>query len=317
MREFLSRIFDPDYAEKIFDWFITSGLRILLILVGAYILLKVFNSVIGRIETAFSKRRGAYMSALERERRMKTLTGLLRHVIFITLFGIALMMVLKELGMDIAPIIAGAGILGLAVSFGAQNLVRDIISGFFIIVEDQIRIGDVAVINGKGGAVEEINLRTIVIRDIEGTVHIFPNGTITQMSNMSKGWSRYVVDVGVSYRENIDHVIDVLKKIGKDLSKDEYYGTYILEPLEVLGVDNFGPAEVIIKCMIKTHPLKQWEVGRELRKRIKNEFEEAGIRMPTPLPTVGYIGETPLDADAGKKKTGAGDNEVERRGIDS
>ncbi len=290
IQNFISTILDPAYAERLLDWFMTSGFRILIIIACAYILQRIVNKVITRLETTISARNGEYASALEKERRIKTLTSLLKHVASIFIFTVAAITLLKELGVDIGPIIAGAGILGLAISFGAQNLVRDVISGFFIILEDQIRVGDVGVINGTSGTVEEINLRTIVIRDLEGTVHVFPNGAIDELANKSKGWSRYVIDVGVAYKENVDFVIDVLHHIGDELTKDAHFGTMILEPFDILGVDNFGPSEVVIKCMIKTQPLKQWEVGRELRRRIKNTFDERGIEIPFPHLSV-YYGE--------------------------
>jgi len=200
------------------------------------------------------------------------------------------MMVLSEFGMNITPIITGAGIAGLAVGFGAQNLVRDIISGFFLILEDQIRVGDVAVINGTGGLVEAIRLRTIVLRDLQGVVHVFLNGEVKHVSNMTKEWSRYVIDVGVAYKENVDRVIEVLKEIGEELQLDPSFAPLILEPLQVLGVDDFAESQVTIKVMIKTLPLKQWEVGRELRRRIKNTFDEKGIEIPFPHLSV-YFGE--------------------------
>lgn len=290
LSDFISKIYNPAYALKLLDWFVTSGFRILIILAGIYILLRVINRVINRLEIKIAERNGDMVSALETERRLKTITSLLRHIVFVVLFGVAIIMILKEVGMDIGPIIAGAGILGLAVSFGAQNLVRDIISGFFIILEDQVRVGDIGVINGTAGTVEEINFRTIVIRDLEGTVHVYPNGAINELANKSKGWSRYVIDVGVAYKENVDNVMEILREIGDDLAKDSHFGALAIEPLDILGVDNFGASEIVIKCMIKTHPLKQWEVGRELRRRIKNKFDEKGIEIPFPHLSV-YFGE--------------------------
>lgn len=286
----VNRFYDPEFAQRVFDWLVTSGLRILLIAVGAYVLIRIVNGVIGRVESIAASRTTDFLSASEAERRLKTLTSLLRSMVFLVIAGIAAVMALRELGMDIAPIIAGAGILGLAVSFGGQNLVRDVISGFFIIFENQIRVGDVAVINGQAGTVEEINFRTTVIRDLQGIVHVFPNGAITQLSNQSKGWSRYVIDVGVAYKENIDYVMEVLREIGDGLCKDNKFSSLILEPLEILGVDSFGDSDVVIKCMIKTLPLKQWEVGRELRRRIKNTFDLKGIEIPFPHLSV-YYGE--------------------------
>jgi small conductance mechanosensitive channel len=205
-------------------------------------------------------------------------------------------MILDEFGMNITPIITGAGIAGLAFGFGAQNLVRDVISGFFFILEDQVRVGDVAVINGTGGLVEAINLRTMVLRDLQGVVHVFPNGGINQVSNMTKEWSRYVIDVGVAYKEDVDHVMKVLEDIGEELYRDEKFKPLILDKLEILGVDDFGESQVTIKVMIKTLPLKQWLVGRELRRRIKNRFDKERIEIPFPHMSL-YFGEAskPLD----------------------
>lgn len=276
----VSRFYDPAFAGRVFDWLITSGSRILIIVVGAYVLLRIVNSAIGRFESIVSGRGAGYASAVDTEKRVRTLTALLRSIVFVLVLGVAVVMVLKELGLDIAPILAGAGILGLAVSFGAQNLVRDIISGFFIIFEDQVRVGDAAVINGRSGTVEEIKFRTIAIRDLDGTLHIFPNGSITQLSNQSRDWSRYIVDVRVAYGENLDYVIGTLREIGKGLSVDKVFESLILEPMDVLGVDSFGPSEVVIRCMLKTLPQKQWGAGRELRKRIISGLIDKGIEIP-------------------------------------
>ena len=191
-------------------------------------------------------------------------------------------MILNAFGSNIAPVLTGAGIVGLAVGFGAQTLVRDIISGFFLILEDQVRVGDVAAINGRAGLVEAINLRTIVLRDGEGTVHVFPNGAINTLANRSKDFSYYVIDLGISYREDPDRVAAVLREIGAELQADPAYGPLILEPLEILGVDAFGDWSVVLKMRIKTVPLKQWEVGREFRKRIRQAFDEDGHRDPVP-----------------------------------
>ncbi len=282
MQNFIDRVTNPEFAEGLLAWIITSGLRIVLVVVIAFVTLKLFYRLIDRLEARIAARSGAFDSALETGRRLTTVRNLLKHLVFIVVWGIAAMIILRELGVDIAPIIAGAGIMGLAVSFGAQNLVRDIISGFFMIMEDQVRVGDVAVVNGTGGTVEEINFRTIVIRDLEGTVHVFPNGTVTQLANRSKGWARYVVDVNVSYKEDPDRVANVLKRVGEELAKDPLFGGFILEPIQILGVDSFGGSGYTIKSMIKTLPLKQWDVGRELRKRIKNKFEIEGIDLSSP-----------------------------------
>jgi small conductance mechanosensitive channel len=191
-------------------------------------------------------------------------------------------MVLREFHLDIAPVLTGAGIAGLAVGFGAQTLVRDIISGFFLILEDQVRVGDVAAINGTGGLVEEINLRTIVLRDFEGTVHVFPNGSINTLANRSKDFSYYVIDLGISYREDPDRVAAVVSEVGAMLQADAHYGPSILAPVEIIGLDAFADWSMTLKVRIKTMPLKQWEVGRELRKRIKKAFDAHGIEIPFP-----------------------------------
>ena len=185
-------------------------------------------------------------------------------------------MVLRELDVDITPVLTGAGIIGLAVGFGAQTLVKDIISGLFLIAEDQVRIGDVAEVNGIGGAVEEINLRTIVLRDLEGVVHTIANGDIRTLSNKSKDFSYYVIDIGAGYDDDTDRIVAVVRDVAAQMEKDPAFGPSILEPLEVLGVDAFKASEVTLRFRIKTLPLKQWEVGRELRRRVKKAFDAQG-----------------------------------------
>lgn len=221
---------------------------------------------------------------------------MLRQGVFIAIWVLAGLVLLRELGFEIAPILAGAGIVGLAVGFGAQNLVRDVISGFFIILEDQIRVGDVAVINGTGGLVETVNFRTVVLRDLTGTVHFFPNGTINTLSNVTNGWSAHVFDLGVAYKEDTDRVVEIINKVGKELKDDEYFGRLMMEELEVFGVDKFAESAIMIRGRIKTKPIKQWEVGREFLRRIKKSFDENGIEIPFPHRSI-YFGEAskPMD----------------------
>jgi small-conductance mechanosensitive channel len=261
-------------------WSLASGLRILLFAALAYGLIRAVTLLVARFEHEIN--RGTGLDALERAKRARTLGSLIRNVASALIAGIASLMILKEVGADIAPVLAGAGVLGLAVGFGAQTLVRDIISGFFLILEDQVRVGDVAAINGTGGLVEAINLRTIVIRAYDGTVHTFPNGGITTIANLSKDFSFYVIDIGVPYGEDPDRVIAVLQGVGEALRRDDRFAPHILAPLEVVGVDGFGDSAVMLKMRIKTMPLKQWEVGRELRKRILKAFAEHGIDIPFP-----------------------------------
>jgi small conductance mechanosensitive channel len=266
--------------EALTTWGLAAGLRVLLFTALAYALVRAVTLLVARFEHEIN--RGTSLDALERAKRARTLGSLIRNVASALIVGVASLMILKELGADIAPVLAGAGILGLAVGFGAQTLVRDIISGFFLILEDHVRVGDVAGINGQGGLVEAINLRTIVLRDFEGVVHTFPNGAITTLANRSKEFSFYVIDVGVPYSEDPDRVIAVLQDVGDAMQKDDRFGPQILAPIEVVGVDQFADSAVMVKLRIKTMPLKQWEVGRELRKRILKTFCEHGIEIPFP-----------------------------------
>ena len=266
--------------EPLAAWAFASGLRVLLIAVLAYALVRAVRLVVQRFEHEVNK--GTGLDALERAKRARTLGSLIRNVASSLIVGVAVLMILRELGVDIAPVLAGAGILGLAVGFGAQTLVRDIISGFFLILEDQVRVGDVAAINGQGGLVEAINLRTIVLRDFEGVVHVFPNGAITTLANRSKDFSFYVIDVGIAYGEDPERVTRVLNDVGAGLQADDRHGPNILAPIEVVGVDAFADSAVTLKMRIKTVPLKQWEVGRELRRRILKAFGEHGIEIPFP-----------------------------------
>ncbi len=266
--------------ESLIAWFFGSGLRIVLVAGLAWLVVRITGILLTRIEREVA--RSNTPDALERARRLRTLGSLVRNVVGIMVTGTAILMVLRELRIDIVPLLTGAGIAGLAIGFGAQTLVKDVISGFFIILENQVRVGDVAVINGTGGLVEDITLRTIVLRDMEGTVHVFPNGGINTLANRSKDFSYAVIDVSVAYREDTDRVSRVLREVGDDVRKAPGLGDVILEPLEVLGVDAFNDSGVVIKTRIKTLPLKQWDVGRELRRRIKQRFDAEGIEIPFP-----------------------------------
>jgi small conductance mechanosensitive channel len=273
--------------QALTTWGLASGLRVLLFAALAYALVRAVALLVARFEHEINQ--GTTLDALERAKRARTLGSLIRNVASALIVGVASLMILRELGADIGPVLAGAGILGLAVGFGAQTLVRDIISGFFLILEDQVRVGDVAAVNGQGGLVEAINLRTIVLRAYDGTVHTFPNGGITTMANLSKEFSFYVIDVGVPYAEDPDRVIAVLQDVGAALQQDDRFGPQILAPLEVVGVDSFADSAVMVKMRIKTMPLKQWDVGRELRKRVLKAFAEHGIDIPFPQRVVTMV----------------------------
>lgn len=267
-------------------------IRIVIILLAAWIITTLisrwFPHLRKRIVTHMVQQRGG--TDIELEKRAATLSGIIRTTLAVTLWILAIVMALREAGFDIGPILAGAGILGLAVGFGAQNLVHDVISGMFLLLENQIRVNDVAILNGTGGLVEAIHLRTTVLRGQDGTVHIFRNGAITTLSNMTHGYSYYLFDLGVAYKEDTDHVIEVLKGIADELMEEETYKSIILEPLDVIGVDAFGDSAVMIKARFKTLPIQQWTVGREMNRRIKKKFDEVGIEIPFPHTSI-YFGE--------------------------
>lgn len=260
-----------------------SGLRIVLILVAGYVAVRSIHGGIKKLEGLMIRTGEATETVPgSTQKRVATLTGLIRTIADALVWGIVAIIVMGQLGLDIAPILAGAGIVGLAVGFGAQNLVRDIISGFFMVLENQVRVGDVAVINGTGGLVETITYRIIVLRDLAGVVHIFPHGSITTLSNMTMGWSAYPLDIGVAYKEDTDQVVAVMKEVAAELQQDPAYGPKILEPLEVFGVDGFGDSAVTIKARLRTLPVEQWAVGREYRRRLKKAFDANGIEIPFP-----------------------------------
>jgi moderate conductance mechanosensitive channel len=271
------------HLRTLATWTFASGLRVVLIVVLAYAFVRITALVVRRFEYELSV--GTDLDALERAKRARTLGSVVQKVTTVLVIGIGALTILHEFNVDITPVLTGAGIAGLAVGFGAQTLVRDIISGFFLILENQVRVGDVAAINGTAGFVESINLRTIILRDLEGTVHVFPNGAITTLANRSKDFSYYVVDLAVSYFDDTDAVTAVLHDVGAELQSDPQFGSAIMEPLEVLGVDGFGEWAVLMKARIKTAPAKQWVVGRELRRRIVKAFEQHGFSVPFPVPS--------------------------------
>jgi small-conductance mechanosensitive channel len=269
------------HLRTLANWSFESGLRVILIIVLAYAVVRVAALLITRFEHNVSL--GTDLDALERAKRARTLGAVIQKVTTVLVIGSAVLMALQSVGVNVTPVLTGAGIAGLAFGFGAQTLVRDIISGFFLILENQVRVGDVAAINGTPGIVESINLRTIVLRDLEGTVHVFPNGAITTLANRSKDFSYYVVDLSVSYFDDTDAITAVLQEIGAQLQADRTFGPSILEPIEILGVDGFGEWSIRMKARIKTVPSKQWFVGRELRRRIIKAFEQHGFAIPFPV----------------------------------
>jgi moderate conductance mechanosensitive channel len=277
--------------QAVVEWLLAAGLRIVVIAIGAYLMLRIGTAAARRFEREMS--RGTGLDVIERTKRAQTLGRILQKSLSVVVLGMAALMILRELDVDITPVLTGAGIVGLAVGFGAQTLVRDVISGFFLIVEDQVRVGDSAVVNGQGGLVEQVNLRTIVLRDESGAVHIFPNGEVKTLANMSKDFAYYVVTVALTYDADVDGAVDAMQKAAAGMMNDAGFRPNILEPLDVYGVDAFEQGQLVIKARIKTVPQKQWFVGRELRKRILQAFAQRGIRMavPAPQPVMSRVGE--------------------------
>ncbi|HEU4635603.1 MAG TPA: mechanosensitive ion channel family protein [Edaphobacter sp.] len=266
-------------------------IRILVILLISWIVTGLIQKYFPRLRAHIVKTMTHHRSDaadVELEKRAATLSGIFRTTLAVLIWLIAIIMALKEAGFDIGPILAGAGVVGLAVGFGAQNLVQDVISGVFLLLENRIRVNDVAILNGTGGLVEAINLRTTVLRGEDGTVHVFRNGAVTTLANMTLGFSYYVFNLGVAYKEDTDHVIEVLRGIADQLKTEEPYTSMMRAPLEVMGVDAFADSAVMIKARIKTGPIQQWTVGREMNRRIKKKFDELGIEIPFPQQAISF-----------------------------
>ena len=271
--------------------FAESALRIILVIVAAYIISKVVKVAVRHLEAVLI-RLGESSDDVPgaTRKRVTTLMNVLRTVAVVVIWGVVVVVALEQVGLAVGPILAAAGVVGLAVGFGAQNLVRDVISGFFLILENQVRVGDVAIINGTGGLVEAVTFRTVVLRDLSAVVHVFPNGAITTLSNMTKGWSAYVINMGVAYKEDTDRVSEVMRQVADEMKADPDYGPSMLDTIEIFGVDDFADSAVMIKARLKTIPIKQWGVGREYRRRLKKAFDANGIEIPFPHLSV-YMGE--------------------------
>jgi small conductance mechanosensitive channel len=282
------------YLPKLIDFsinFAQSSFRVLLILIAALVGIKFLRLGLNRLEVILVRAREPSESVPgAAAMRIRTLMSVLWTIVAGLVWFTAVLTILGQVGVNVTPILASAGVVGLAVGFGAQNLVKDFVSGFFLILENQIRVGDVAIINGTGGLVEAITFRTIVLRDQAAVVHVFPNGSINTLSNMTKDWSAYVMDVGVAYKEDTDRVVEVMRRVAGELQSDPQYGSAMIEPIEIIGVDAFTDSAVIIKARLKTLPTRQWMVGREYRRRLKKAFEAENIEFPFPQRTV-LVGE--------------------------
>jgi moderate conductance mechanosensitive channel len=256
-----------------------DGMRVLGIWILAWLAYRVVRLAARRIEIEVDD--GDDSVTTLRERRGQTISQLLRSMGRVVVYAIAILLTFNVF-IDIGPILAGAGILGLAVSFGAQSLVKDVISGFFILFENQFAIGDVIEVAGRSGVVEKMTLRVVVLRDGEGVMHVVPNGEIKVVSNKTRGWSRAVVDVGVPYEENVDRALEILRDEAAQFSTDKSWGSQLDGPVEVLGVESLDDSAVVLRTMLRTQPGSQWTVAREFRRRIKNRFDKETLDIPYP-----------------------------------
>jgi len=282
-------IVNPEDIQK---WLLTDGIVILAYIIIGYVIYRLAKLVIPKVVIGFVKARGkGRHSKSWFEKRSRTLSNMLVWASGLIIGVVILFMILTELGQNIAPLLASAGVIGIAVGFGAQSLIKDFLGGMFILLEDQYNTGDVVKIAGISGTVEEINLRRTVLRDLGGIVHSIPNGVVTTTSNYTRDWARVNLDVPVGYGEDLDNVFAVINRVGKEMADDEHFGKLIKKAPQVLRVQNFGDSGIDIRILGDVHPMKQWEVTGELRKRLKKAFDEAGIEIPWPHVKL-YFGNT-------------------------
>lgn len=271
--------------SNLWRWFVIRGPRVLGILVGLLALLWAVRLAEGRIVRLLTGR-ADHGSLEDRENRAKTLVGVFHSVTTLVICAGGALMLLTEVGVNIVPLMGGAAVVGLAVAFGAENLIRDYFYGFMILLENQYTVNDVVKLGDLSGQVERITLRLTVLRGLDGTAHFIPNGQITSLSNLTHGWSRALFDVGIAYKEDVDQVMAILMDLGRELRRDPMFAGLILDDPEMLGVDSLADSAVVIKFLIKTRPLKQWTVKREMLRRIKRRFDELGIEIPFPHRTI-------------------------------
>ena len=267
--------------RNITPWFFDHGIKIVAIVIVAYLFRKFAEIFIEKIIRKIIISDHFLTKEVERKRE-NTLIRIFTVSLGILIWLLALLMILQEVGIAIGPLLAAAGIAGLAFGFGGQYLIRDLISGLFIIMENQYRIGDVVCFDGTCGLVEDISMRMTTLRDLDGIVHYVPHGEIKRVSNLSKQFARVNLNIGISYSSNLEQVISVVNKIGKELSEDPAWKEHILTAPQFLRIDDFGDSAIVIKILGDTKPLKQWDVTGELRKRLKIAFDQGGIEIPFP-----------------------------------
>jgi len=270
-----------NFIQNLNPWLLNHGVKIAAIIIATYIIRKFAKIFVERIvrKIIISDH---FLTKEAEKKREDTLIRIISGSISIVVLLMAALMVLQELGIAIGPLLAAAGIAGLAFGFGGQYLIRDVISGLFIILENQYRIGDVVCFDGTCGLVEDISLRMTSLRDLDGAVHHVPHGEIKKVSNLSKHYARVNLNIGISYSSNLEHVISVVNEVGRELAEDIKWKEYVLKPPQFLRVDDFADSAIIIKILGETKPLKQWDIAGELRKRLKIAFDKEGIEIPFP-----------------------------------
>ena len=258
--------------------YLATPARVLLILLLAGLALRFIPRLISRLRRTLQERQ----DSAEDARRIHTLSRVIRYVVTVAVTVVTGIVILGEFGISVAPILGAAGVVGIALGFGAQSLVKDYFTGFFLLLENQIRIGDIVEAGGKSGVVEELTLRYLQLRDYDGNVHYIPNGTVSVVTNKSLGYAFAVIDAGVAYGEDVDRVMTVMRAVGEALRQDAGFAPKILEPLEIAGVDRWADSAVVIRCRFKVMPLEQWNVRREYLRRLKAAFDREGIEIPFP-----------------------------------
>lgn len=305
MKQILESTFWTDFFKTGQNWLISELPGLLIALVLFFLAYKIVDFSVKKLNKKLlnNAKKNDKTVTDEAGKRINTLTSIIHGAIKVILWLILIMIVLQKISINIAPILAGAGIVGVAVGFGAQEMVRDYISGFFIVLDNQIRTGDAAIINGIWGLVEKVEFRTITLRDLAGVVHVIQNGKINVMSNMTKDWSAMVFDIGVAYKEDPQVVMDLMKKVSDEIQNDSKFKDKILEPIEIFGLDEFADSAIVIKARLKTKPSEQWAVGREYRERLKYAFDQNNIEIPFPHMSV-YWGQkiNPLKLDINSQK---------------
>ena len=291
MRDFFADIDWDRWSEEI--W--TSGLRVILVIAAIYVGLRVLQRFLGPAIRATVSAQMEGEPEVEVEKRVDTLSHVVYRTIWTVAVLIGLLTILPELGINISALLAGAGLIGLAIGFGAQSLVKDVISGLFVLIENQYGKGDVVNIAGIGGLVEDVNLRRTLLRDLDGTVHSIPNGEVAVSSNLTRAWSRVNIMISVSYADDLDHVFAVINRVGEDMANDPDWSKDIIAAPKALGVEGFGDSGIDIRVLGDTQPIRQWDVMRELRRRLKKAFDEEGIEIPFPHRTLVTAGQKAAD----------------------